>query len=403
MSDPGKRIHTLLTDRAIAGLSEREREELDALLGGESIDPSYEIAAAAIELSLLGHVEPLPDDVAATIVEQADRYWGFAELRPREPTLGGAGGELQLGNDTPIRRIWERSPDNLDDFVLESSLTNGRLDRIGPGESLRGEILPAAEEPLDEREDELQAERDSKFESEVDAQLDALAVDERDDDNDDDEDADDDEDDEDEQAPPEPVVARPRKRSRPQPRSEDRAPGESQLGASPVATPPDHKLAHWAAYISAVAALVILAIALWLYVERDDGVDLDELTVEIEAANDELEWSFAAKTDPAAGQGAGGSVLWSSDLQRGVITLRGLAANDPTTEQYQLWIVDRGRQGPPVDGGVFDVPVGEDELRLPVDAKLLVGDPAMFIITVEQPGGVVVSRQDRVVMVAAGG
>src|SRR5690606_23182716 len=182
VSDPQKRIHTLLTDRAIAGLTDRELEELDALLDGEAIDPSYELAAAAIELSLLGHVEPLPGELEAVIVEQADRYWGFAELRPREPTLGGAGHELLLGSDadaTPIRRIWERSPDNYDELVLESSLTNGRIDRIGPGESLRGEILPAAEEPSDQlpRAD---PERDSQFDSEVDAQLAALAVDDDD-------------------------------------------------------------------------------------------------------------------------------------------------------------------------------------------------------------------------------
>src|SRR5690606_2685466 len=76
VSDPQKRIHTLLTDRAIAGLTDRELEELDALLHGEAIDPSYELAAAAIELSLLGHVEPLPGELEAVIVEQADRYWG---------------------------------------------------------------------------------------------------------------------------------------------------------------------------------------------------------------------------------------------------------------------------------------------------------------------------------------
>ncbi|HLT38818.1 MAG TPA: anti-sigma factor [Enhygromyxa sp.] len=397
MSDPQKRIHTLLTDRAIAGLTDRELEELDALLDGEAIDPSYELAAAAIELSLLGHVEPLPGELEAVIVEQADRYWGFAELRPREPTLGGAGHELLLGSDadaTPIRRIWERSPDNYDELVLESSLTNGRIDRIGPGESLRGEILPAAEEPSDQlpRAD---PERDSQFDSEVDAQLAALAVDDDDERPEPDEDEDEEPEDEDE---PEPAAPRPRKRSRPHPHSDELLPRESQ--AAPI--PHDYRIARWATYISAIAALTILAIALWLYATRDDPVDPDELTEQIDASKDKLEWSFTAKADPRVGEDAGGSILWSSELQGGIMTLHGLAANEPTTEQYQLWIVDREREGPPVDGGVFDVPAGEDQVRIPVDAKLLVGDPAAFIITVEQPGGVVVSRQDRVMMVAAG-
>jgi anti-sigma-K factor RskA len=383
MSDPGKRIHTLLTDGAVSGLSAHEREELASLLGGEPIDPSYEHAAVAIELGLHGHAEPLPSTLEATIIDQADRYWGFAELRPREPTLGGAGGELLLSADleaTPIHRIWERSPDNLDDLVLESSLTNGRLDRIGPGESLRGEILTATDDPLEGDELERDDDRATEFDSEVDAKLDALEL----------EDDDDDE-------PGEAVVPRPRRRSRSEPRSEAEQPEPAPL----ILAPPDYRIARWATYVSAIAALAILAVALWVYSKRNDPVDPEQIAAEIESSADKLEWSFAAKPDPLVGANAGGSIVWSSDLQAGVMVLRGLAANDPTTEQYQLWIVDRRREGPPVDGGVFDVPVG-DELRIPVDAKLLVGDPAVFTITVERPGGVVVSRQDRVVMVAAG-
>lgn len=383
MSDPRKRIHTLLTDGAIAGLSARDREEIESLLGGEPIDPSYERAAAAIELGLLDHAEPLPAELDATIRGQADRYWGFAELRPREPTLGGAGGELLLSADleaTPIRRVWERSPD-LDELVLESSLTNGRIDRIGPGESLRGEILAATEDPLEVDEAPGEHERASQFDSEVDAQLDALV----------------DEDDDERDAVPR-EAARPRKRSRSEPRSDERPSESSQL----IPIPPDYRIARWATYVSAIAALAILAVALWLYSWRDDDTDPDELADKIEASADKLEWSFVANPDPLVSDDAGGSILWSSELQTGVMILRGLAANDPTKEQYQLWIVDRGREGPPVDGGVFDVPVGEQELRIPVDAKLLISDPTLFQITVEAPGGVVVSQQKRVLLVATG-
>lgn len=396
MSDPRKRVHTLLTDGAIAGLTAREREELESLLEGEPIDPSYEHAAAAIDLGLLGDVEALPSDVEATLIEQADRYFGFAELRPREPTLGGV--ELLIRSDadaTPVRRVWERSPDNYEDFVLESSLTNGRLDRLGPGDSLRGEILAAAEDPFEPREAQREVEQASQFDSEVDAQLAALELEDR----------------AEAEPPPEPVAARPRKRSRPESSPEPVAarprersqpePATEQSESALIPIPPDYRVARWASYISAVAALAILVVALWLYGQRDDSRDPDELAAKIEASGDKLEWSFTAKPAPQVGSDAGGSILWSSELQAGLMILRGLAANDPTQVQYQLWIVDRGREGPPVDGGVFDVPAGSDELRVPVDAKLLVGDPALFQITVEQPGGVVVSSQKRVVMVAA--
>jgi hypothetical protein len=50
---------------------------------------------------------------------------------------------------------------------------------------------------------------------------------------------------------------------------------------------------------------------------------------------------------------------------------------------------------------VFDV-AGEDEVSVVVDAVLVIGEPSAFLITVERPGGVVVSTQDRVVMVATG-
>ena len=46
--------------------------------------------------------------------------------------------------------------------------------------------------------------------------------------------------------------------------------------------------------------------------------------------------------------------------------------------------------------------VGEgDDVLIPIDAKLAVADPKAFAVTVEKPGGVVVSTQDRVVLLAA--
>ena len=37
---------------------------------------------------------------------------------------------------------------------------------------------------------------------------------------------------------------------------------------------------------------------------------------------------------------------------------------------------------------------------IPFEAKLPVGKPAAFVVTVEQPGGVVVSKQERVLALA---
>ncbi len=86
-----------------------------------------------------------------------------------------------------------------------------------------------------------------------------------------------------------------------------------------------------------------------------------------------------------------GDVVWSSDTQTGFMRLRGLPANRPSKEQYQLWIVDPSRDERPVDGGVFDIPSGAEEIVVPIHAKLLIDDPRAFAITLERPGGVVVS------------
>ena len=97
---------------------------------------------------------------------------------------------------------------------------------------------------------------------------------------------------------------------------------------------------------------------------------------------------------------AGGEVLWSDSRQEGYLVLSNLPANDPTQKQYQLWIVDPARDEFPVDGGVFDIPAGDGPVVVPVDAKLAVKNPAAFVITLEQPGGVVRSKQEVVVAVA---
>ena len=57
----------------------------------------------------------------------------------------------------------------------------------------------------------------------------------------------------------------------------------------------------------------------------------------------------------------------------------------------------------PVDGGVFDVPPGRSEVIVPVHASRHVSRVAAFSVTVEQPGGAVVSARDKVVAFARGG
>ncbi|MCG8653063.1 MAG: anti-sigma factor, partial [Pirellulales bacterium] len=74
--------------------------------------------------------------------------------------------------------------------------------------------------------------------------------------------------------------------------------------------------------------------------------------------------------------------------------------NDASVEQYQLWIIDPQRDDEPIDGGVFDIKQN-GEVIVPINAKLTVIEPAAFAVTIEKPGGVVVSTQQRLPLIAA--
>jgi hypothetical protein len=94
-----------------------------------------------------------------------------------------------------------------------------------------------------------------------------------------------------------------------------------------------------------------------------------------------------------------GDVVWSDSQQKGFVRLRGVPVNDKAKEQYQLWIVAANQDAKtPVDGGVFDVNQN-GEVIIPISAKVKVEKPAAFAITAERPGGVVVSKQEKVVAI----
>lgn len=192
----------------------------------------------------------------------------------------------------------------------------------------------------------------------------------------------------------------------------------------------------WGGWLAAAAALVVAVVG-WLQVDQlaDDRAalaarqaalegsvarleqDLDRreqvladliepapeaLMAQLEERPDTLALPWSATEDPSAA-GAGGEVIWNAAEQAGVMRFSGLQANDPSAWQYQLWIFDAERDDRfPVDGGVFDV--GPDgETLVPIRASLPVGQAVLFAITVERPGGVVVSSRERIALVAQPG
>ncbi len=119
------------------------------------------------------------------------------------------------------------------------------------------------------------------------------------------------------------------------------------------------------------------------------------------AKSDSLKIPLGPTKDPSAA-GVSGDVVWDPIAQRGFLHLVGLAPNDPAKRQYQLWIFDGGRDKRyPVDGGVFDIPADATEVVIPIHAALAVLSAKAFAVTVEKPGGVVVSGRDHVVALGA--
>ena len=151
-----------------------------------------------------------------------------------------------------------------------------------------------------------------------------------------------------------------------------------------------HPLVGWAA-----AVVVLLATLVTNRETPAPGLTADRLRAE---APDLIEREFQGLGEFPQ---AGGSVLWSDARQQGFMILRDIPANDPRVAQYQLWIVAPARDADsPVDGGVFDIPRNATTAVIPITAKLPVQDPQAFVITREQPGGVVKSKQEHLVALA---
>lgn len=175
-------------------------------------------------------------------------------------------------------------------------------------------------------------------------------------------------------------------------RLRDNLPAQADL-----AEPTPHRnivLGPWLGWAAAACLLALLTIPKMLP-EPDIG---DRQAKLIKEADDLRRLPFAGASDLY--RSASGEVVWSDTLQEGYMTLVNLPKNDPKHRQYQLWIIDPVRDEFPVDGGVFDIPTGDGPVIVQIDAKLAIKNPAAFVITLEQPGGVVRSKQEVVVALA---
>ena len=161
-------------------------------------------------------------------------------------------------------------------------------------------------------------------------------------------------------------------------------------------------------WLAAAACLLVAGGAVWwAYTQKAEPTTLPTVATSpateraalLASATDISKITWTITQDPTS-RSATGDVVWSPSAQRGYMRFVGLTPNDPTQFQYQLWIFDKSRdQAFPVDGGVFDV-TSNGEVIVAINPKLHVNDLGMFAVTVEKPGGVVVSKRERIVVTA---
>ncbi len=157
----------------------------------------------------------------------------------------------------------------------------------------------------------------------------------------------------------------------------------------------------------AAAACLGLAIFAWLPKLRGTAKVDGNTVVRFAQANADaftISWTDFNALDtkePPEVRNVKGQVVWSDTAQSGYMRFDNLPKNDPTKESYQLWIIDAERGlSQRVSGAVFDA-TGDAETIVPIQPQLPISKAAVFAVTIERPGGVVVSDMHRRVSLAA--
>ena len=180
------------------------------------------------------------------------------------------------------------------------------------------------------------------------------------------------------------------------------APSTSVILPSPLKSAGAWSRREVGAWLITTATLIALAL-LWAggpLRPRREVSAFESRSELLQSAPDLLQTEWTATEDPTA-RGVSGDVVWSNRLQRGFLRFKGLAQNQVGQNQYQLWIFDSQQDDRyPIDGGVFDIDSTSGDVVVPIHAKLQVADPQMFAITIEKPGGVVVSSRERLILIA---
>lgn len=171
----------------------------------------------------------------------------------------------------------------------------------------------------------------------------------------------------------------------------------------------------WLGWAAAAAACVVLGFTFFSNQNRlarmQERIDqlsatptpapsLAELRDRLKASGGEIARAEWSPGNVSTISGVTGEVVWSDAEQKGYMTFRGLPVNDANKEAYQLWIFEDAKLEPyPKDGGVFNV-TADGEVIVPINAKIRATSPKAFAVTMERPGGVVVSDRSKIALLA---
>lgn len=160
-------------------------------------------------------------------------------------------------------------------------------------------------------------------------------------------------------------------------------------------------------WLAAAAAVLVAVIGWWprLFPATQPSLSPSQIVDAFNRAYPEDAHDVPMNTlkDDTLAADAKAVAVWSQVANRGFVKIKGLAANDPKKFQYQFWIFDGTRPAEtPVSAAVFDISqavydASTGEYIIPINPAVRINKPAAIAVTVEQPGGVVVPKKDRVV------
>lgn len=171
-----------------------------------------------------------------------------------------------------------------------------------------------------------------------------------------------------------------------------------RLAGSPEAMPrPRVSVIAWSGWVAAAACLVIAGLTV-LSSPRplppaEARARFLQTTSDVAVAN----WG---DWDNPEQPGVTGTIEWSESAQKGYMTFEGLAVNNPTVEQYQLWIIDERGMDQRISGAIFNADA-QGRVVVEIDPAIEVHNAAAFAVTIEKPEGVWVSDMSRRVVIAA--